>query len=486
MDTRLRMLSLLGGVSILGVSAPAFAQTAPAEGGPAVEEVVVTGSRIARWTFQTPTPVTAITEQQLQAKAATTVIDLLRDIPALRPNQTTGSGRNIGVSTFNMRSLGSARTLVLLDGERLMDSSPVGGFDLNVIPGQLVSRMDIVTAGASSVYGSDAVTGVVNVVLNNSLQGGRADVQYSNTTRNDKERISASLAYGARFAGDRGRVILSASYLDSPDILYQGARKWGAQGYTLIPNPTYTATNGQYRQLIVPNVRLSNMTNGGLITSAGPLKNLQFGVNGQQSQFVQGTNVSTIWMQGGDGLMTQPDYGAIAVATKQESVFSRVLYDLTDTVEARADVLLTRSRNESTNNFNYNNADITIRRDNPFLPANVLATMVANNLQTITMGRLNPETGLNTNVSRNRYYRGGAGLKGSFPNQWKWDLSASYTNAVAATTGQNNRKQAQWLLAIDPVLGPNGQPICRSTLTSQVVVDGSGTPGRSTSTARNT
>jgi outer membrane receptor protein involved in Fe transport len=464
MNNRTRFFALLSGVSAFAVCSPAFSQTASEPA--AVDEVVVTGSRIARTTFQTPTPVTAITEKQLEAKAATSVIELLRDIPALRPNQTTGSGRNIGVSTFNMRSLGSQRTLVLLDGERLMDSTPVGGFDLNVIPGQLVSRMDIVTAGASSVYGSDAVTGVVNVVLNSSLQGGKVDLQYSNTSRNDKERVSASLAYGGRFANDRGRVVVSASYLDSPDILYQGARDWGSKGYTLIPNPTYTATNGQYRQLIVPNVRLSNMTNGGVITTAGALKNVTFGVNGAQGRLVQGTNVSTIWMEGGDGLMTQPDYGAIAVAVKQESVFSRVLYDLTDTIEARADVLLTRSRNQSTNNFNYNNADITIRRDNAYLPANILATMVSNNLQTVTMGRLNPETGLNTNTSRNHYYRAGAGLKGAFNDVWKWDLSSSYTNAVANTTGENNRKQANWALAIDPVIGPNGQPICRSTLTN--------------------
>lgn len=466
MSYRSHVFALLGGVSAIAISTPALSQTQVPPASSSVEEVVVTGSRIARSTFQTPTPVTAITEKQLEAKAATSVIELLRDIPALRPNQTTGSGRNIGVSTFNMRSLGSQRTLVLLDGERLMDSTPVGGFDLNVIPGQLVSRMDIVTAGASSVYGSDAVTGVVNVVLNSSLQGGKIDLQYSNTTRNDKERISGSIAYGGRFAGDRGRVVLSASYLDSPDILYQGSRDWGAQGFTLIPNTAYTATNGQFRQLIAPNVRLSNMTSGGVITTAGALKNVQFGANGQQSLLTQGTNVSTIWMQGGNGLMPQPDYGPIAVAVKQESVFGRVLYDLTDTVEARADLLLTRSRNQSTNNFNYNNADITIRRDNPYLPANILAAMVANNLQTVTMGRLNPETGLNTNTSRNHYYRFGTGLKGSFNAVWNWDLSGSYTYAEANTTGENNRKQALWALALDPVRGPNGQPICRSTLTN--------------------
>ena len=453
--------------SAAATTIPAFAQTTAVEPASVEEaEIVVTGSRIARTTFETPTPVTTIGEKELAAKAATSVIDLLDDVPALRPNRIAGSGRSIGTSNFNMRSLGASRTLVMLDGQRLMDSSPVGGFDVNVIPAPLLARVDIVTAGASSVYGSDAVTGVVNLVLNNELEGGRFDVQYNVASHGDKDTRSASVAYGGGFASDRGHMIVAASYVDSPDIFYQGARSWGRQGYTLIPNSAYTPTNGQFRQLIVPNVRLSQMTNGGVITTAGPLKNIQFGANGQQSLFVQGTNVGTIWMEGGDGLMTQPDYGVYVPASEQESVFSRITYEITPEIEARFDLLGTHSKNESTNNFNYNNADIVITRENPYLPANILAGMIANNLQTIRMGRLNPETGLNHNFSTNDYYRAGAGLKGMIFQDWTWDVGASYTYGLAENQGENNRNQANWTRALDVVTGPGGQPVCRSTLTS--------------------
>jgi outer membrane receptor protein involved in Fe transport len=450
------------------------ARTGPVDAGsephqqatPPLEAIVVTGSRIARTgTFETPTPVTAISAEQLEAKAATTVIDLLRDVPALRPNRISGGGRSIGSSNFNMRSLGPTRTLVLLDGQRLMDSSPVGGFDLNVIPAPLIERIDIVTAGVSSVYGSDAVTGVVNVILNDHFNGGKFDAQYNTSTHGDRDTTSTSLSYGGRFAGDRGRFIVAASYLDTPDILYQGARDWGRRGYTMVPNAAYTPTNGQFRQLIVPDVRLSRMTLGGVITSAGPLRNIQFGANGAQSPFVQGTNVGTVWMQGGEGLMTQPDYGALVPATEQKSLFGRSLFDITSDIEAHLDVLAVQSKNESTNNFNYNNGDITIRRDNPYLPANILATMVANNLQTITVGRLNPETGINYNTSDNEYYRFGAGIEGPVFGDWRWEIGASYTHAFAQNTGENNRNQANWTRALDVVAGPGGQPICRSTLT---------------------
>ncbi|QJU58364.1 TonB-dependent receptor [Sphingomonas sp. AP4-R1] len=475
-----RTKMLLAGASMMVLCDPLWAQAAEAPPQPAPEaiaqpaapteaaaaDIVVTGSRIARSTFQTPTPITAISSAQLEQKAPTSAIDLLRDIPTLRPNQTVGSGRNIGVSNFNMRSLGSTRTLVLLDGQRMMDSSPVGGFDLNVIPAPLISRMEIVTAGASSVYGSDAVTGVVNIILNNSLDGGKIDAQYSQSTHGDLATYSASLLYGGSFGGGRGRFIASGSYQKTPNIAYQGQRDWGSQGYTLVPNAAYTPTNGQFRQLIVPNARFSSMTLGGVITTAGALRNIQFGQNGAQSLFQQGTNVGAVWMQGGDGLMPQPDFALIGVRREQYSGFSRVTYDLTDDIHARLDYLGTHSRNEATNNWNYNNGDITIRRDYAYLPANILAAMVANNLQTIRVGRINPETGINYNTTTNDYNRVGGGLNGGLFGQWKWNADAAYSWARAEQRGDFNRNNINWNLALDAVTGPNGQPVCRSTLSA--------------------
>ena len=429
-------------------------------------DIIVTGSRIARTTFETPTPVTAVTQKQLDAKAATTVVDLLRDVPALRPNQVQGSGRNIGVSTFNMRSLGATRTLVLLDGQRLMDTSPVlQAFDISIIPAPLISRVEIVTAGASSVYGSDAVTGVVNVILNNNLLGGRIDVQGDISTYGDQKTATASLAYGTKFANDRGKLVVAASFLDRPDILYQGERPWGRNGYVLVPNAAYTTTNGQYRQLIQANSQLSQMTLGGVITTNNAaVKNIQFGPGGVQSPFVQGTNVGTVWMQGGGGLAPEADYGVLIPSIRQGSVFARATYELTDNIEARFDVLGAQTRARSTNNFNYNNADITVRRDNPYLPANILALMVANNLQTITLGRLNTELGLNTNTTRNHYLRTGGGLKGKLFADWTWEVGGSYSRALSSNEGRNNRNNINWNQALDVTTGPNGAPVCRTTL----------------------
>ena len=130
------------------------------------------------------------------------------------------------------------------------------------------------------------------------------------------------------------------------------------------------------------------------------------------------------------------------------------------------DILAAQSRARSTNNFNYNNGDIAIRRDNAFLPANILALMVANNLQTVTLGRLNTELGLNTNTTRNHYFRAGGGLKGKLFADWTWEVGANYTRGLSSNEGRNNRNNINWNLALDSVIGPNGAPICRSTLTN--------------------
>lgn len=463
-DTTAPAAATAGGNQTVATPAPAVA-TAPLGADSPEGEVIVTGSRIARTTFQTPTPVTAIDQKQLQQKAATTVTDLLADIPALRPNQTQGGGRSIGVSNFNMRSLGASRTLVLLDGQRLMDSSPVGGFDLNVIPAALISRLEIVTAGASSVYGSDAVTGVVNVILDSKFTGAKLDAQYDISQRGDQKTVSLSGAYGVGFNDDRGHIVAAVSYLNRPDILYQGARSWGSNGTTLLPNAAYTATNGQYRQVIVDNAKLSSMTPGGLITS-GPLKGIEFGLNGAQSMFQYGTNVGSVWMQGGEGPLYQPTYDPLIPSIRQLSAFSRLTYEFGGDTEFHFDVLATNSKAHSTNNFNYNNGDIKVGLDNAYLPANIKAAMIADGLSTITVGRLNPELGLNDNYSVNHYYRASAGLKGKLSGTWTWDIESNYTTALAANYGHDNRNNINWNKALDAVIGPNGTPICRSTLTA--------------------
>lgn len=179
---RKRRLALLmaGGVSFAATAAPAMAQTSEQ-----VEEVVVTGSRIPNPNLTSSAPITSLGAADIKAQGAARIEDLVNSLPQAFGSQGSGvSNRSNGTATVNLRGLGSARTLVLIDGRRLMAGNPTSAIspvaaDLNFIPSPLVKRVDVLTGGASAVYGADAVAGVVNFIMDRDFQGLRVDAQYS-------------------------------------------------------------------------------------------------------------------------------------------------------------------------------------------------------------------------------------------------------------------------------------------------------------------
>ena len=196
-----KIASLLLGTSVLAIGLPAWAQSADQ----GTETVTVTGSRVARQGFETPTPTTAIGSVELEQKAALTVTDIIAEIPSLAPNQNNNNSQNIGVSTFNLRSIGSSRTLVLLDGMRVADTNITGGgFSVNVIPAQLISRIDIVTGGASAAYGSDGITGVINVSLTPQMEGGKIDLQATGSNYGDDHALGGQPDIWPRLCRQQG------------------------------------------------------------------------------------------------------------------------------------------------------------------------------------------------------------------------------------------------------------------------------------------
>jgi iron complex outermembrane receptor protein len=171
--------SMICGAALLGLSATQAAAQAPAAGGE-VSEIVVTGSRIPTPNLTSVSPVTVITDQELKLQGTTNVESLLNNLPQVIASQSGNvSNGGTGIATVNLRGLGSARTLVLVDGRRLMPgdpSTPVA--DLNNIPAALVDRVDVLTGGASAVYGSDALAGVVNFIMKHDFEGFRIDAQF--------------------------------------------------------------------------------------------------------------------------------------------------------------------------------------------------------------------------------------------------------------------------------------------------------------------
>jgi outer membrane receptor protein involved in Fe transport len=448
------------------IETEAAATAAPAEARDS-REIVVTGSRIANAGFVAPTPLTVVTQEQIQLAANLNINNLQYDIPALIPGifaqQAAG---NPGQANFNLRGLGSIRTLFLLNGRRVMPTSYDGTTDGNILPLSLVKRVDVVTGGASAAYGSDAISGVVNVILDSKYQGLKGSVQYGFAEAGDNKEYNASLTWGTSFADDRAHLVVSGEFYKSSGSNEGVARRpWANKGYALIPNPLYVAgsNNGQPRQLTLPNVRFSSMTDGGVIT-AGPLKGTAFGVGGVPEGFVYGDYVGATFMVGGSG-GSFAKYGSITPRLNRKSIYSHLEYDLTETVNVFGEIMYVDSSASSTITPNYDNGNLTIRIDNPFIPAATRALMVARGLTSFTMGRGEIELGLNDAHGRYKYFQGSTGLAGKFGDDWSWNASYVYSSNKYRYDALNNRNETKWRQAIDVVANPaNGAPICRSTL----------------------
>jgi outer membrane receptor protein involved in Fe transport len=212
-------------------AAAAWAQQAeePAQ----VEEIVVTGSRIARADLTSASPIAQVGDKELKQSGVVNTENLLNTLPQAVPGitSTVNNGSN-GTATVNLRGLGSNRTLVLVDGKRQTPTTQAGSVDLNLIPPALIKRIDVVSGGGSAVYGSDAISGVVNFILKNDFEGLEFSAGYSETDGGEAPIYSADLTMGANFADRKGNVVLSLGY-NKREALTQGqrggmlSRAWG-------------------------------------------------------------------------------------------------------------------------------------------------------------------------------------------------------------------------------------------------------------------
>ena len=208
----------LAGLSIVAV-APASAQEAAPQTSGDDDVVVVTGTRISREGYVSSSPIQTINTEELAVKQPTDVEDVLRAMPQFLPgNGDQVNNGSAGVSSVDLRGLTTPRTLPLIDGKRMVPYDPNGVFDVTAVPLALLERVDVVTGGASSVYGSDAIAGVGNFILNDDFQGAQFDAAYSITDHGDGETENYAATVGAGFDDGRGNVVLSLGYLNKEPI----------------------------------------------------------------------------------------------------------------------------------------------------------------------------------------------------------------------------------------------------------------------------
>ncbi|MEH3041510.1 MAG: TonB-dependent receptor plug domain-containing protein [Sphingomonas paucimobilis] len=237
---------------LFGVASPAMAQVAQGPVDPSTDdsaqEITVTGSRIARPDLDAPSPVTTVTAEQFNLTGTVTVETLLNELPQLIPGNTAVSNNQGGesFSTLDLRGLGPQRTLILIDGERVPPSSVSGVVDIGTIPTGLIDRVDVVTGGASAVYGSDAISGVVNFVLKDRYEGAEITSQYSINEQGDGAKFNIQGLIGGNFNDNRGNLTLFASYF-TREAIGQGDRRITTPASVLIYNDAGTETEDDDR-----------------------------------------------------------------------------------------------------------------------------------------------------------------------------------------------------------------------------------------------
>lgn len=440
-----------------------------------LEHIVVTGSRIARTGYTAPTPVTIVGAEALDNQAAATVIEYLDTLPTFSGNTTpesqtgTVSTGTAGVAALNLRDLGSSRTLVLINGHRSVGSSVFGRVDVNSIPSQLIDRVEIVTGGASAVYGSDAVAGVVNFILDTDFTGFAIDAAGGWTGDSENSNYDYAVTYGTPFADDRGHLILSGQKSYQSGILHPDGELVKGAWQTLF-NPDYTPTNGEPLLLVLPHVSPATLAPGGLIVS-GPLRGWSFGAGGEPFMLDFGPVIADQSMSGGDYLVTatrgltslQPRMGS-------DNLFARVSFDLTDDLN-----VYLQSKWNHTDYISYSYPQdlyyggLTIQTDNPFIPQRIASQAEALGLTSFEMGTSLGDVGAIQNDMKREVARHVAGFDTSFDafdTNWTWEGYYQYGVAEADASAHYAANLINAPLALDAVTDPEtGEIVCRSTLT---------------------
>jgi iron complex outermembrane receptor protein len=452
---------------------PPTAQPSGARNDQSVSEVVITGSRAITNGNQAPTPVTVVTASQLRAAAPASLADALNQLPvlqnSLRPTSTgssaTGAAGN-GANLLSLRGLGAQRTLVLLDGRRMVPSNTTGSTDVNLVPESLVKRVDVVTGGASAAYGSDAVAGVVNFVLDTKFEGLKGDIQGGLSSRGDDGSDKGSLTFGKSFANDRGHILASAEASHEAGIgLDYNGRSWAEQGWGLIPSGLPAGAGPS--NVIAPNVRYSIATYGGLITGPSVLANTEFLPGGATQPFVIGNNRSASVMSGGDGAASRTN---LVPSLTTQTVFLYGDYDVSDNLKAFATVnygqVTTKYAAITGGNQSAGNA-YTIFSDNAFLPAALKTRMAQLGITQFTLGRYDRDWGPVNIRTLNDTWDFTGGMSGKLGGSWSFDAYYEYGRGIYKTLTLGDPEFAHMYQAADAVVNPaSGQIVCRTTLTS--------------------
>ena len=414
-------LAIVAACAMLSFSGAAYAQDETAD-----EEIVVTGSRIARpANIDAPTQVTTIGQEQIEQSGLTNVADILRTVPSFGVPALSTTNSNFltsgaGVNTLQLRNLGEDRTLVLVNGRRQVSGVPgSAAVDFNTIPVQMIERVEVITGGASAIYGSDALAGVINVILRDDFEGVEFGYQYGQSGEGDLESHAPYVLAGSNFAEGRGNLTMLVSYDQQGAVYSRDRDRTQVDDIALclltdIPAdcqtelaPFYSGF-GEFGRFIIPSVEGQEFTVSTGIGPDGavvPFDSDLFGFNRQALR-------------------------TISVPTERFLVAANMRYEFTPNIEGYLEATYastnTTSRIEP---FPLGNEDIGltgISIDNPFVPEDIRDAAIAAGDTEIGFARRLTEIGNRGTSGERELTRVVLGARGDVFSNWRWDAYYSY------------------------------------------------------------
>ncbi len=464
-----RKFGLLATVATIGlIGSPAFAQGTTAtvaaadEAAAGDEEIVVTGSLIKNPNLERSAPVTVTTADQIELKQSNVAEEVLREIPGIVPNVGSAvNNGNAGASFADLRGLGSNRNIVLLDGNRIAPSNIIGRVDLNNIPLALVERVEVLTGGASTTYGADAVSGVVNFLTKQNFQGLDVSASEQLTEKGDGNTFRTDVTMGGNFDDDKGNIVFSIGYQES-DPVYQGARDFGSSnissfsgtfGGSGTSTPSrFSGTRPVLAGTTTPDINPAT-ANGGVRQ-----------IDTRTGSATAGAAVATF------NLFNFNPYNVFNTPFKRFNIFAQGKYEFTDNVELYTRALFSKNQINTiiapSGSFG---AAVTIPLSNPYLPAALRNQFCAFNTATVagtytprftpaectaaatavtaadpnfrtvnvTLNRRTTEVGPRVSEFATTIFDYRAGLRGKLTDTIDWDINGSYGESENRASLQN-------------------------------------------------
>jgi len=488
----------------LALSGPALAQDEGADAADEqIEEITVTGSRLLRTGFETPSPVVMIGEDEMAMNSAPALGDLLNSMPQLRGTfGLSNSSRFIGtagIGALDLRGLGTERTLVLVNGRRHVSASAGAQIvDVNSIPSDMVERVEIITGANSAVYGADAVAGVVNFILKDDFEGVSLTASGGDADDTSFSRSSMSFTFGKNFDEGRGNALFSASYAEQ-DMLTAGERGGVyTGGWGRVPNPDdgdYIDENGIQVDdgipdtMYVPNYGHYWLSEAGSTLDLGGrlLPNGQFEAWDPGSwEYLNGIRC------GGTGCnsLDLESFQVLQVGFERITADANFTYDLSDDLtwywESKYSKVDSDQQGQPSFDFF---APLGIARDNAYVTPSLAAAMDDAGASYISINRFNTDLGLRMEDDTRSTFRAVTGLKGDIgDSNYSFDVFANYGRTKIERVNYNDRINDRWYAAVDAVeidaagagalqtsglmpAAAAGDIVCRSTLEEAQGID---------------